>query len=58
MKKMTKAAGKMASVMGEYKRGTLNAGINPKGPAKAPKVKSRKQAVAIAMSEAGKGKRK
>lgn len=58
MKKMTKAAGKMASVMGEYKRGTLNAGINPKGPAKAPKVNSRKQAVAIAMSEAGKGKRK
>ena len=55
---MTKAAAKMASVMGEYKRGTLNAGINPKGPAKAPKVKSRKQAVAIAMSEAGKGKRK
>lgn len=58
MKKMSKAAAKMASVMGEYKRGTLNAGINPKGPAKAPKVKSRKQAVAIAMSEAGKGKRK
>lgn len=58
MKKMTKAAAKIASVMGEYKRGTLNAGINPKGPAKAPKVKSRKQAVAIAMSEAGKGKRK
>lgn len=58
MKKMTKAAAKMASVMGQYKRGTLNAGINPKGPAKAPKVKSRKQAVAIAMSEAGKGKRK
>jgi hypothetical protein len=58
VKKMTKAAAKMASVMGEYKRGTLNAGINPKGPAKAPKVKSRKQAVAIAMSEAGKGKRK
>ena len=58
MKKMTKAGAKMASVMGEYKRGTLNAGINPKGPAKAPKVKSRKQAVAIALSEAGKGKRK
>ena len=58
MKKMTKAAAKMASVMGQYKRGTLNAGINPKGPAKAPKVKSRKQAVAIALSEAGKGKRK
>jgi len=49
---------KIAKVMGEYKRGTLNAGINPKGPAKAPKAKSRKQAIAIAMSEAGKGKRK
>jgi hypothetical protein len=58
VKKMSKAAAKLASVMGEYKRGTLNAGINPKGPAKAPKVKSRKQAIAIAMSEAGKVKRK
>ena len=58
MKKMSKAAAEMASVMGEYKRGTLNAGINPKGPAKAPKVKGRKQAIAIALSEAGKGKRK
>lgn len=58
MKKMSKSAAKMASVMGEYKRGTLNAGINPKGPAKAPKAKSRKQAIAIAMSEAGKGKKK
>lgn len=58
MKKMSKAAAKVATVMGEYKRGTLNAGINPKGPAKAPKAKSRKQAIAIALSEAGKGKRK
>lgn len=49
---------KIAKVMGSYKRGTLNAGINPKGPAKAPKAKSRKQAIAIAMSEAGKGKKK
>ena len=49
---------KIAKVMGEYKRGTLNAGINPKGPAKAPKAKSRKQAIAIAISEAGKGKKK
>lgn len=49
---------KVAKVMGEYKRGTLNAGVNPKGPKKAPKAKSRKQAIAIALSEAGKGKRK
>ena len=35
---MKKTAGqkKIAKVMGEYKRGTLHAGINPKGPAKAP----------------------
>ena len=52
---MKKGGGKskVAKVMGEYKRGTLHAGINPKGPAKAPKVKSRKQAIAIALSEAG-----
>lgn len=57
---MKKAAGKtkIAKVMGEYKRGTLNAGINPKGPAKAPKAKSRKQAIAIALSEAGMSKKK
>jgi len=57
---MKKMAGqkKVAKVMGEYKRGTLNAGIDPKGPKKAPKVKSRKQAVAIALSEAGMSKKK
>jgi hypothetical protein len=49
---------KIAKVMGEYKRGMLNAGVNPKGPAKAPKVKSRKQAIAIALSEAGMSKKK
>jgi len=43
--------------MGEYKRGTLHAGINPKGPKNAPKVKSRKQAIAIALSQAGKAKK-
>jgi hypothetical protein len=44
--------------MGEYKRGTLKAGINPKGPKKAPMAKSRKQAVAIALSQAGMSKKK
>lgn len=57
-KKPSKSAMKIAKVMGEYKRGTLHAGINPKGPKKAPKVASRKQAIAIALSEAGKGKKK
>ena len=41
-----KAKGKVERVMGEYKRGTLHS-----GSAKGPKVTSRKQAVAIAMSE-------
>jgi hypothetical protein len=53
MKKPTKSAAKIAKVMGEYKAGTLHAGANPKGPAKAPIAKNRKQAIAIAMSEAG-----
>jgi hypothetical protein len=42
----------MKKVMGEYKEGTLHSG---KG---GPVVKSRTQAVAIAMSEADRAKRK
>jgi len=45
---------KMRKVMGEYKRGTLRSG--KPGPGKGKKVTSRKQAIAIAMSEAGMSK--
>ena len=42
---------KVEKVMGEFKRGTLHSGK------KGPVVKSRKQAIAIAMSEAGMAKK-
>ena len=45
------AKNKMKKVMGEYKEGTLHSG---KG---GPVVKSRQQAIAIAMSEANKAKK-
>lgn len=56
MKKPTTKAGKAAKiskVMREYKAGKLKAGINPKGPKKAPMAKSRSQALAIALRSAG-----
>lgn len=49
---------KISKVMREYKAGTLHSGVNPKGPKKAPIVKSRRQAVAIALSVAGVSKKK
>jgi len=53
----TKSQAKVAKVMHEFKQGTLHGGINPKGTKKAPVVKSRKQAIAIALSEAGKSRK-
>ena len=61
MKKPTTKKGKaekIASVMREYKAGKLKAGVNPKGPKKAPMAKSRSQAVAIALSQTGVKKKK
>ncbi len=61
MKTTKKQSAKIAKVMGEFKDKTLHAGIDPKGPKKAKLVKSKKQAIAIALSQAGasnKGKKK
>jgi hypothetical protein len=46
---MSKGDKKMSKVMREYKAGTLNSGSS-----KGPIVKSRKQAIAIGLAQAGK----
>lgn len=51
-KKLSKPQRKVRSVMGEAKAGTLHSGSKT-----GPKVKSRKQAVAIALSEAGQSRK-
>ena len=51
-KQTAKKTGKVEKVMSEYKKGTLNTGKSEK------KVKSKKQAVAVALSQAGLSKKK
>jgi hypothetical protein len=53
MKETKKQQAKIGKVMHEYKAGTLNTGTKT-----GPVVKSRKQAIAIAMSQAGITKKK
>lgn len=52
-KKSSQKKSKVERVMKEYKEGKLKSGSK-----KGPKVKSRKQAIAIALSEAGLSKKK
>jgi hypothetical protein len=49
--KVSAAAKKIGKVMGEFKAGKLHSGSK-----KGPEVRNPKQAIAIAMSEAGKSK--
>jgi len=53
MAKKAAARAKVHKVMGEFKRGQLHSGSK-----RGPEVTSRKQAVAIAMSEARRGKKR
>lgn len=51
-KKVSSAQRKVHRVMSEYKRGDLHSGSK-----KGPTVRSRKQAIAIALSEAGQSRK-